>query len=267
VNADEIRELAAVYALGGLDGDERARFEALLDAGDVEATSALREFEVTLVELAGESVEAPPARAKAAVMDRIAAARPRPSGAAVRPVPTTRPRRSWWPAVWAAAAAAGIAAIAVGLSISATYERRLEALAREASALRAGLERQQAELDRQRAMVALVRDPATQIVALAGLEPAPSARARMIWNAPAGGLFVASGLPVAPEGKTYQLWAIAGKSAPVSAGVFEVDAQGAGSLRVPPLPGVDKVDVFAVTLEPAGGLPAPSGKMFVAGKS
>jgi len=38
-------------------------------------------------------------------------------------------------------------------------------------------------------------------------------------------------------------------------------------VRVPSLPGVDRVDVFAATLEPAGGLPAPSGAMYLAGKS
>ena len=37
--------------------------------------------------------------------------------------------------------------------------------------------------------------------------------------------------------------------------------------RLPPLPGVDKVDVFAVTLEPAGGVPAPTGLMYLAGKA
>jgi len=262
VNRDEIRELAAGYALGGLDGDDRARFEALLRAGDQEAAAELSDFEATLMGLAAESTEAPPPGVKAAVMARVAAeARAKPREAPARPAPArAAPRRSWWPAAWAAAMAAGIAAIVVGLSVSATYEKRVEGLAREAAGLRA-------ELGRQQAMVALIRDPATQIVALAGLEEAPSARARMIWNAPAGGLFIAAGLPAAPAGKTYQLWAIAGKNAPVSAGVFEVDARGTGSLRVLPLAGVDKVDVFAVTLEPAGGLPAPSGKMYLAGKS
>ena len=60
--------LAAVYALGALDGGDRARFEALLDSADRGATSALAEFEATLVELAAESVAVPPAAAKAAVM-------------------------------------------------------------------------------------------------------------------------------------------------------------------------------------------------------
>jgi anti-sigma-K factor RskA len=133
-------------------------------------------------------------------------------------------------------------------------------LSREAAELRG-------QIDQQRQLLALVRDPSTSVVALAGLKATPAARARMLWNAPAGGLLVAAGLPPAPPGKAYQLWAIAGKNQPVSAGVFGVDDKGAGSLRVPPLAGLGKVDVFAVTLEPAGGLPAPSGPMVLAGKS
>ena len=72
---------------------------------------------------------------------------------------------------------------------------------------------------------------------------------------------------VSYDGKAYQLWAIAGGNAPVSAGVFTVDAAGTGSLAVRPLPGVAVVNAFAVTLEPAGGLPAPSGEMYLLGKS
>ena len=156
--------------------------------------------------------------------------------------------------------AAGIAAIAVGFSLSAMYEKRLAALDEETHTLRA-------EIERQQAILALVRDPGTQVVVLAGLEPAPSAKARMIWNAPKGGLLVTAGLPAAPPGKAYQLWAIAGTKAPVSAGVFEVGPDGGATVRVAPLPGVDKVDVFAVTLEPAGGVPAPTGQMYLAGKA
>jgi anti-sigma-K factor RskA len=89
----------------------------------------------------------------------------------------------------------------------------------------------------------------------------------MLWHATAGGVFVAAGLPAPPPGKAYQLWAIAGGNAPVSAGVFSVDANGTGSLSVAPLPGVSAVNAFAVTLEPAGGRPAPSGEMYLLGKS
>jgi anti-sigma-K factor RskA len=258
MNRDEVRELAALYAVGGLDGEDRARFEALLRSRDPDAVAALGDFESTLLGIAAESSESPPPRVRAALMDRVAAeGRGEPARVPVRPV---RRRRVLWPAVWAAAMAAGIAAIAVGLVVSMSYEQRLDALAREAAALKSDIARRQQ-------LLAMLRDPATQIVGLAGLAPAPAARARMIWKSPEGGFLIAAGLPPAPAGKTYQLWAIAGQNPPVSAGVFTVDARGAGSLRVPPLPGVEKVDVFAVTLEPAGGLPAPSGPMYLASKS
>lgn len=191
-------------------------------------------------------------------MERIAA---EGRARAPRSVPTSFSlRRLPWPTVWAAVMVAGFGAIAVGLSMSSSYETRLHALAREAAMLKA-------DIDREQRFLALLHDPGTALVALSGLEPAPSARARIVWNEDAGGFLVADGLPPTPAGKVYQLWAIAGKNPPVSAGVFTVDAKGAGSLRVPRLSGVSKVDVFTVTLEPAGGLPAPSGWMYLAGKS
>ena len=253
MNREEIGELAAAYALGGLDGADRTRFEVLLRTGDPEALAALRDFEGTLADLAAAAPETPPPAVKAALMERIAAPRA-PAGA--------RPRRgrAIWPAVLSGAMAAGLAAIVVGWSVSSTYEKRLDALASDAEQLKA-------ELRSQQTVIAILRDPATQVVALAGQAPAPTARARRMWHATAGGIFVAAGLPEAPAGKAYQLWAIAGTNAPVSAGVFSVDASGTGSLSVQPLPGVASVNAFAVTLEPAGGLPAPSGAMYLLGKS
>jgi anti-sigma-K factor RskA len=254
---DEISELATAYALGSLEGGDLARFEALLRADDAEALAALRDAESTLVDLAAAAPVSPPPAVKAALMARIAAAPSAPSAPALA-VP--RRRRPVWPIILSGAMAAGIAAVVVGWSVSSTYEKRLDALARDADQLKA-------ELRSQQAVIAILRDPTTQVVALAGLPPAPTARARMMWHANAGGVFVATGLPAPPPGKTYQLWAIAGSDAPVSAGVFSVDARGTGSLSVSPLPGVGAVNTFAVTLEPAGGLPAPSGEMYLLGKS
>ena len=41
MNRDEIAELAAGYALGALDAEDRSRFEALVAAGDATAIAAL----------------------------------------------------------------------------------------------------------------------------------------------------------------------------------------------------------------------------------
>lgn len=253
MNRDEIIELAALYALGGLEGGDRARFEALLDSGDADAMAAVRDFQDALGTLAASASVAPPPAVKAALMSRI--------DAEGRPAPRSSRRSALWPAVWASALAAGLAALIVALSVSMTYEKRVAELAKESATLRG-------QLERERAVIALVQDPATRVVVLAGLQPAPDAKARMLWHARAGGLLLVSGgLPPAPEGKAYELWAIVGKNAPVPAGVFTVDAKGTGSLRVAPLPGVGQVDVFAVTLEPEGGVPAPTGPMYLAGKN
>ncbi|HKW92238.1 MAG TPA: anti-sigma factor, partial [Methylomirabilota bacterium] len=62
MNREEIGELAAAYATGGLEGTDLARFEELLRAGDAEAVAALRDFEETLAGLAAAGAEAPPPR-------------------------------------------------------------------------------------------------------------------------------------------------------------------------------------------------------------
>ena len=261
MNRDEIVELAAGYALGALDEDDRARFEALLDAGDVEARAALREFEATVRDVAAETAEPPPPTVKAAVMARIdAESRSRGAVTEILSAPRATPaRRSPWTVVLVGAMAAGIAAIAVGLAVSTVYDRRIDQLGRQQAQL-------QQELAHQQELMTILQDPATRIIALAGLPAAPDARGRMLWHAKAGGLLVAQGLPSAPEGKAYELWAISGKDAPVPAGVFTVDGRGVGSTRVAPVAGRGEPDTFAVTLEPAGGVPAPTGSMYLVGK-
>ena len=58
--------------------------------------------------------------------------------------------------------------------------------------------------------------------------------------------------------KVYQLWVING--APVeSGGVFTMDATGAGTVTAPPSAAPALPDAIAVSLEPAGGVPAQDG--------
>jgi anti-sigma-K factor RskA len=78
-------------------------------------------------------------------------------------------------------------------------------------------------------------------------------------------LFYAYNLPPAPTGKTYQLWVIK-DSKPISAGIFSVDPDGNGFLEVSGLPSdLEKINATAVTLEPAGGRPAPTGDKYLLG--
>ena len=101
----------------------------------------------------------------------------------------------------------------------------------------------------------------TRVVHLAGLPPAPNAQSVVFWNPDTKDLYFNPGtLPPAPEGKEYQLWAIAGDT-PVDAGLFN-----ATTAEARPMKPISAANAFAVTLEPAGGSPTPTGEMYVLGK-
>jgi anti-sigma-K factor RskA len=82
------------------------------------------------------------------------------------------------------------------------------------------------------------------------------------WNAKEKATLLSiQNLPAPPKGKQYQLWAIAGKDAPIDAGLISYDMS-----LVQPMKDFEKVNVFAITLENEGGSPVPSlDKMYVAG--
>ena len=274
-------ELAAGWALGALEAEDAARFEAHLRPGCAVCERTLADYQQALVAVAGELRETPPARVRHAVLAQVSA----PS--AVPAAGRSGRLRTILVSATGMALAAGIAAVVTAGALRARYEPQLERLAREADGLREQLavqvetvnglrqrlaEQQQtltmvrAEGAEQARQLALLTDPASRVVELGGLAPSPNAQARVIWNPRAGGLLVAVDLPPVPPGKTYELWAIsAGK--PVPAGLFGVDAQGKGTLKLSPLEGVSTVDVFAVTLEPEGGVPQPTGQMYLASKA
>ncbi len=247
--------LAAVYAVGALDGDDLAQFQAHLPTCAA-CQAAVREAQDTLARaVMSAPPQAPPPGVREALVRRVSRGR---GG-----------RRPWlrWAAgtAVAAAAAAGFAAAWVAVR----YEARLGQMARETAAVKERLARNEAALREQvalyRGAVELLRDPATRVVELRGQGPAPGASGRMVWHDAVGGHLFVAGLPPAPAGKTYELWTIAGKT-PKPAGLFGVDAAGRGTHRVAADAAGGAVQVFAVTLEPEGGTPAPTGPIVLASK-
>jgi len=119
---------------------------------------------------------------------------------------------------------------------------------------------------RARAAIAARVEWGLALVQLAGLEPSPGAQARLFWNpVTRTGVLFTTGLPFIPREKIYELWAIAGKEV-LPAGVFTVKTGGRALFRLPPLPEGLRFDKFAVTVEPAGGVPKPTGPMVLASK-
>jgi anti-sigma-K factor RskA len=79
------------------------------------------------------------------------------------------------------------------------------------------------------------------------------------------GIIVASNLAPLPPDRQYELW-VFHDGKPVNAGVFDVDPSGRALFESTEFPQA-KADMFAVTVEPRGGVPAPTGPIVLAPKS
>jgi hypothetical protein len=188
----------------------------------------------------------------------------------VRAARTARTARRWAPL----AAAAVLALVAVwGLVRQAGMGSEIERLrgeSRQLAARAAAAERQaalaQAESLRLARTISILAAPGVQSVRLAGMGTSHAAAGRTYVDvADRQAVFYASGLPALGPDKTYQLWYLDDQDHPTSAGVFEVDARGKAALVVDqPLP-VERIQAWAVTVEPRGGRPQPTGPMALAG--
>jgi hypothetical protein len=250
MSQERLLDLVPLAALGALDGEDRAFFEARLASFPVveRELAAYRDLTGLL------GLATPPSPPSAALRERVLDL--------TRPAPR---RRGWLVPALAAALLA-----ALGGLLLVRDER--DATRREAAASRASAEVARAEAAALRERLAadaalreLMSLSETRVASLDGLAPAKGARAKVVWHpAKREGVLVASGLAPAPPGKAYELWIIA-TGAPVPAGVFQVDAEGRGVHRLPPGLELIGVKTFAVTVEPEAGVPAPTGAMVLAG--
>ncbi len=225
MNHDAQLAQADIYALGALDGDELREFETHLASGCPECAARIGEAREALALLpAALAPLAPPPEVKGRLLAEIA--RERRSGAlAPRPAaPVTEegpggPRWISWGG-WAVALAAAGLLVVVGWDLSKTRQE-LERLTNRVGVL-------QDQLTEREATLRFLSDPRVRYVSLAGLPASPDASGWLLWNPDTRqGLFLTRGLPPAPAGRAYELWAIAG-SEPVPAGVFGVDRGGRG---------------------------------------
>lgn len=114
-------------------------------------------------------------------------------------------------------------------------------------------------------LAGLLRRPDTKVVTLAGADVAKQASAVLLYNPITQKIWLYSAhLPECPKGTAYQLWAI--DQTPVSVGTFHWGAGQTTQLLVKRLPDFEKAKKFAVSLEPAGGRPQPSGPIYLIGQ-
>jgi anti-sigma-K factor RskA len=280
VNGHEnMRELVTLFALGTVDADEAAEVRAHLESGCDECRALLSANEAVAAELALLLPQSSPsAERRAQLLERVreGARDGGESGRGVTSIETARaPRRFAMPLALAASLLLliGMGARIAGLrrtvdSMLAERDRVAADLAdrdraaADASRTRADLEQRLA--DAQAALDAIT-NPDMRPVSLSGKGDASAAKATAFLDAGKGRLLLyVNGLPPPAPGRTYQLWVIV-EGKPVSLGVFDVEPNGRARMTAQQLPELRGPVTIAVTNEPAGGVPQPTGPMVLAG--
>lgn len=112
--------------------------------------------------------------------------------------------------------------------------------------------------DAIQANLSLITLPEVAEFALRGSSAVPGARGRVFSSRARGILFSATGLPVLPPNQTYQLW-LKTPAAPVNVGVVNASPDGGVTAGFNPVDGTPEASGFMLTIEPRGGVDAPSG--------
>jgi anti-sigma-K factor RskA len=268
---ERLHDATGLYVLGALDPQERLAFERHA-ATCQECTNELRVLAGVATALPyGVTQVDPPAALRNRIL--VAAGHPAASRSNLatftpRPVRSSRivSRTGWLSAVAMLLVAAGLGAYAWTLRNEvATLQGDLRnALARLDRSEQASTVAARNVAVAEGRLAVLLASDMTQVT-LDGQPVSPRASGRAFLSRSRGLVFTATDLPPAPTGKIYQLWIVTSQ-APVSAGLLDVDASGRVAQQFPAPPdGGSPVAAVAVTLEPAGGVAAPTGDKYLVG--
>jgi anti-sigma-K factor RskA len=257
-------ELLESYAFGTLDEAERAAVEAHLLTRCAECHARLRDASELSVRLAQAVPQVEPhARMKEKLFERIHATQhpTKPEGATIG-----RPRFAW--------IVAGVSTAAAGMLLwqTSTLRREVSDTHRLLAATVVDMGKLRSEISSCRSEVEKYKDammlgePGVRFVSLDGMEPNRNSFGSVVTkpDKSAGMLYVYR-FPMAPEGREYQLWGLRDGLPPVSLGTFTVDANGTAMLNMKSIPESTHIVGFSVTIEPQGGMPQPTGMMYVKG--
>ncbi|MEK7466070.1 MAG: anti-sigma factor [Planctomycetota bacterium] len=245
---DELRDLCAIQAIGGLDAEERAAIESHLE----ECPECRRLVAAHSEAAAGLAVALPPVTPSPELRLRIQDA---VSGRSASPHLVPKGSLPFW-ALPAATAATMIFGIFMGTKLEERNSTSKIAHVRsEFEKLRAQLDSMEAEALAEKKFM-----PSASMGELAGVGGAASL-GRVFWQGEEVHIMAAN-LPAPPSGKGYQVWALVEGMKPMPGAVFMPDKDGLlkGSQTIAGVPPGQAVK-FAVTLEPIAGVKQPTGPM------
>jgi len=236
----DIHALTGAYALDAIPEFERAEFERHL-AECESCAQEVRELQATATRLGEAASDQPPAELKSQVLARIAEVRQLPP---VDDLTARRERRSAAKAPlvtkFLGVAAALLLVVSVSLGVLLVRNTNdLDSTQQQAAAVSNLLSAGDAKV---------VSGSTT--TGLNGTVVVSRERGQV--------MLLAGNVPSAPDGKTYQVW-LMGDGAPRPIGLMAPNRSGHASLLT--TPGIGAAQDIGVTVEPAGGSPAPTGDL------
>jgi anti-sigma-K factor RskA len=235
------------HALSALDaGEERALNEHL--SGCAECRRDLAEWEATAASLALSTDPLEPSpQVRERLLTQVRAEKFGSAKSAPNVLPFGRPPRTFWNSLGSLGSIAAIILFAA-LIVSVLV-----------------LWQQNRELKRQNAFYHVITAPGSRIAELSGTNEASGATAKLAYDKNGRAFLIANGLPRAPEGKEYQLWYIVDNK-PIPGKTFAPDNSGQATLQDQVPEAARPSAIFAITLEPAGGVRSPTGAIYLRGE-
>lgn len=269
---ERYEELAALNALGMLEGDEKRTLDGVV-VRDRELRSLCAELEHAAAGLASlVTPVAPPAAMKNRIRARI---RSRKGGTV-----TYRSGGAWGAIIGWAAAAAFAASSAWLWTEREKLSTRLQTATADAEtatqAAKSAFDAEKAKLEQQLASLGTQLDTLKQRDALAQMQIATlqgsldaykQGVAVVVWDSEKQhGVLKLEKMPPVETGKDYQLWVVDPKSpAPVDAGIVRVNADGFAKVDFKPVTAITEASKFALSVEKEGGVPKGEGPIVLIG--
>jgi anti-sigma-K factor RskA len=250
----EYEDQIALYSLGLLRGEELREVEEHLAEGCDICEGLLKDSDTVFTNLPYSLEDTPlPEGLERKIFKSIGQRRPAPKESLLS---------IFWKSIspfWLTMGTAVSIALIIFLVVSnISLRSKLEFQGKDLSAL-------QVKFAKDKEMMDYVTNPNVDLVSLGSKMPHMDATGKLLWNKDTHkALFLVSNIPTLEKGKTYQLWVIE-NGKPVSMGVFDVDKQGKKMIEIKLMPEPAKPMQFAVTLEPAGGMPHPTGNTYLYG--
>ncbi len=250
---DELDQLMLLYAAGATDAPEKALVEARLVSGDLAAQASYAEAMAVVHSLPQAlELQSPPKRVRDDLMHRVLA-----STQTQTPVSPTSKSVSYNRVGWTTWATGGIAAaLAIGMVWMWSENQHV----RSELAIRT-----QQELETNR----IAASPHVQLTKLHigdnQTDAEGQANGRIIYCPVTNQYQLRVFRMSAPAaGREYELWLITPEGKPMPAGTFVVDQRGSATIYFHAPKGMD-FQLAAVTDEPLGGSPTPTGQMHLKG--